>query len=307
MTTCGIFGFEFTRPFEADGLTFQPLYTHPAEAKKHAHDEHAHHLTGTVSGANLQLGQVTYRLAAVLSFIERLDVRLSEPIDDPTAATEPRAHFEEVMRNGRRPTGGGAVINPDTFPPHRDARQTFIKLAMGHLADDEFCERTKFRLLLIKAAETCRQRSPFLEVSYFLLMSGLEAFSREVQNDRDSPAAAPIARMLAGYGFKISENNPKNLPRAISTYLHIRNAIFHNGELSKTVRLGSDTSFTVNGEDYLIHLQALVCLTVMKVIGFEDLERNWDGWFDYQRPHGNLGQADPAEFLAALREDSSSP
>ena len=305
MTTCGIFGFEFTRPFEADGLTFQPLYSHSNEAKKHALDEDAHHLTGTVSGANLQFGQVTYRLAAVLSFIEHLDVRLSEPADDPAAATEPRAYFEEVMRIGQRPPAGGAVINSDTFPPHRNARRDFIKLAMAHLADDKFCEETKFRLLLIKAAETCRQRSPFLEVSYFLLMSGLEAFCREVQNDKVSPPAAVIARTLQGYGFKVVTDSPKNLPRAISTYLHIRNAIFHNGELSRTVPLGNGTSFTVNGEDYLIHLQALVCLTVMKVIGFEDLERNWDGWFDYQRPHGNLGQVDPNEFLAALREDSS--
>ena len=102
------------------------------------------------------------------------------------------------------------------------------------------------------------------------------------------------------------EDSPKNLLRAISTYVHLRNAIFHNGELTKEIPLGNDNSVTVNGVDYLIHLQTLVNLTVMKVIGFEDLHRNWDGWFDYQRPHGNLGQADPDEFLAALREGSPS-
>jgi hypothetical protein len=304
MTTCGIYGFEFTRPFQAAGLEFLPLYRHPGEARKFARDNDIHHLTGTVSGARLLDDQCTHRLEAVLSFIEHLDVRLSEPSDDDASvATAPLSQFAPVLRLGRRYSGGGADIDPDTTPPHQDARKDFIERAMDRLADDAFCEASKFRLLFFKAAETFRQRSPFLEVSYFLLMSGLEAFARAKRNDfTPGNAAQHIACVLKDYGFNVIENGGNSLPRAISTYLHIRNSIFHNGELAPTVRLDS-LHVTLPSEDYLYHLQMLVCLTVMKVLDFEDLHRNWDGWFDHM-PHGNLGQQGWDEFFEVLQGNS---
>ena len=64
--------------------------------------------------------------------------------------------------------------------------------------------------------------------------------------------------------------------------------------------LGNGSSYSVDGVTYLLHLQMLVNLTVMKAIGFEDFKRNWDGWYDYEHPHGGLGQF-PTEFLAPLQ------
>lgn len=72
-----------------------------------------HHLTGTVSGADLADDEVPYRLEAALSFIERLDLRLSEPSDEEAVATNPLEHFEKVQRLGGRSNGGGAVIATD--------------------------------------------------------------------------------------------------------------------------------------------------------------------------------------------------
>lgn len=297
MKTCGIYGFEFTRPFQAAGLTFTPLYRRFSDAKERARDLKTHHLTGTVSGADLADDEVPYRLEAVLSFIERLDVRLSEPSDEEVVATNPLEHFEKVQRLGGRNNGGGAVIATDVFGPHRDARKDFIDRAMHHLAEDELSKPSKLTLLLFKSVETFRQRGPFLEVSYFLLMSGLEAFARSAQKDFGSNAAAPIARELARLGFHVYENRPQDLPRSMSTYLHIRNAIFHNGELAKSVRL-NDVDVTLESAEYLFHLQMLLCLTVMRALGFEDRHRNWDSWIDH-RPYGNYGHFDLTEFFKA--------
>ncbi|WP_213955301.1 MULTISPECIES: hypothetical protein [unclassified Variovorax] len=296
-TTCGIFGFEFTQPFTAAGLTFTPLYSHPPVATQVARDPDAHHLTGTVHGLNLAADQVIYRLEAVLSFIEHLDVRLSEPTADEAALTDPRSHFDQVQRHGRRHNGGGAVINPDWFAPHQRARHDFIQRAMDRLADDAFCEATKFRLLFIKASETFRQRQPFMEVTYFLLYSGLEAYARKVQNHVGSNAVKPIVAMLKAHGFDVCAHDQKNHARSMTTYWGIRNAIFHNGELAGTVRV-DNVHATLPSEEYLYHLQMLVCLTIMKAIGFEDAHRNWDCWIDY-KPHGNLGQF-PSELEALL-------
>jgi hypothetical protein len=303
MTTCGIYGFEFTRPFQAAGLEFRPLYKNRDEAHRLALDNCAHHLTGTVSGADLLEDQATFRIEAVLSFIEHLDVRLSEPSDVATATTEPLSLFEPVLHIGRRDHSGGAILNPDTFPPHRYARRDFIDQALGRLADEAFCKDSKFGLLFFKAAESFRQRRPTLEVKYFLLFSGLEAFARKAQNDFGSNAAKPIAQTLKAHGFDVYQDNEKSRPRAIATYRDIRNAIFHNGELARIVPLGRKRKTALQSEDYLYHLQMLVCLTVMKVIGFEDLQRNWDCWFDL-KPHGNLGQGDWSDFLVANAEVS---
>jgi len=87
------------------------------------------------------------------------------------------------------------------------------------------------------------------------------------------------------------------LPRSMSTYLHIRNAIFHNGELAKSVRL-NDADVTLESGEYLFHLQMLVCLTIMKALGFEDRHRNWASWID-RRLYGNYGHFDPMKFFKA--------
>lgn len=51
------------------------------------------------------------------------------------------------------------------------------------LSDEDFAQ-PQFRALFFKKVETFRQRRPFLEVSYFLLYSGLESYARAVLNDR---------------------------------------------------------------------------------------------------------------------------
>ncbi|RZL93667.1 MAG: hypothetical protein EOP82_06940 [Variovorax sp.] len=56
--------------------------------------------------------EVPYRLQAVLSFIERLDVRLSEQIDEGAVATNPLEHVEKVQRLGGRNNGGVRSLRP---------------------------------------------------------------------------------------------------------------------------------------------------------------------------------------------------
>lgn len=147
------------------------------------------------------------------------------------------------------------------------------------MADEEFCRRTKFNSLFFKAVETFRQRKPFLEISYFLLMSGLEAFARESLHDYASKSVVPITQLLSRYGFRVDEDNPRELARAITTYLHLRNALFHQGEFSKTVQVNDD-QVTLDCSAHLYNLSMLVSLTCMKAIGFDDGHTNWECWID---------------------------
>ena len=279
--TSALYGFEFTRCFSAAGLLFQPVESSHAAAKKLARNLRAHEITGTVSGPQISR-EMIFQLEGVLSFIEHLDVLVSEPESAEDAAENPDRYFESTLTMRPRNNGGGAVLGSDAFNPWRESRQQFIELCLSRLADEQFCQRTRFRSLLFKCVETFRQRQPFLEISYFLLISGLEAFARATQNDYQSKnAAVPITKTLQDYGFVVHQDNPKNLARSISTYLHIRNALFHQGDFSATVQINSD-KVTLNCSEYLFNLSMLVSLTIMKAIGFDDGHTNWDCWIDRQ-------------------------
>lgn len=275
-----IYGFEFTRTFQAAGLTFTPTSDDHSGAKRLARALDAYNVTGTVSALHLPR-ELLYRLEAVLSFIEHLDVRVSDTVNEEEAIAKPHEFFESTVVGGARNNGGGAVVGSDAFNPWRTSRQQFVELALSRLADEDFCRRTKFNSLFFKAVETFRQRKPFLEISYFLLMSGLEAFARASLNDYASKASAPITQVLSSYGFRVYEDNPGELARAITTYLHLRNALFHQGEFSKAIQINND-QVTLDCSAYLYNLSMLVSLTCMKVIAFDDGHTNWDCWIDRQ-------------------------
>ena len=103
-----------------------------------------------------------------------------------------------------------------------------------------------------------------------------------MQNDYQSKnAAVPIAKTLQSYGFVVYQDNPNNLARSVSTYLHIRNVLFHQGDFSATVQINSN-KVTLNCSEYLFNLSMLVSLTIMKAIDFDDGHTNWDCWIDRQ-------------------------
>ena len=281
LQTSALYGFEFTRPFSAAGLSFRPLEPLHDEAKALARNLNAHKLTGTVSAPKLT-PETRFHLEAVLSFIEHLEVLVSDPAGEDDAPENPERYFEPEIVLRPRHSGGGALFGSDAFNPWRESRQQFIELALNRLADLEFCNRTRFNSLLFKSVETFRQRRPFLEISYFLLISGLEAFARAVQSDYVTKSASvPITRTLKDYGFKVYQDSPSDLPRSISTYLHIRNSLFHQGDFSATIQMNK-SQVTLNCSEYLFNLSMLVSLTIMKAVGFDDGHTNWDSWIDRQ-------------------------
>ena len=276
-----IYGFEFTHQFAAAGLHFMPIEKSHRAAKRLARDLNSHQLTGIVSGSKIDR-ETIYELEGVLSFIEHLDVMVLGPISAPESGQNPFSLFDQTITTRKRHNGGGAVIGSDAFNPWKDSRQQFIELSLSHLRDKEFCERTRFRSLMFKCVETFRQRQPFLEISYFLLISGLEAFCRASQGgDRSKNAAIPITKQLKSYGFKVFQDNTAELSRSISTYLHIRNVLFHQGDFTANVNINNGM-VELNCSNHLFNLSMLCSLTVMKAIGFDDGHTNWDCWIDRQ-------------------------
>lgn len=194
---CAIYGYEFTREFIYRSLRFIPRHESAADSHRGARDLKRYNLTGVVLLDSYDDHQM-FCLEAVLSFVEHLDVLISDPTELPVG--DYFSVFPAVARTTKRHDGGGAVLNRDTFFP--SVRPDFICLAMDRLADSYFCEASGWNTLFFKTTVPFRQRSPYLEVSYFLLFSGLETYVRLTLGDQTPTSVSElIARRLQQLGF----------------------------------------------------------------------------------------------------------
>lgn len=272
---CGVYGYSITRSIELDNVRILPRTTDYKTAKNLARDLDSYQLTAVLIGHCINEKDL-FDIEAVLSFMEQLDVIVSKPIE--LADRNPFAVFPEKITAHKRNCGGGVVVGDDAFFP--TSRSEFSIKALGLLQDKEFCEKTGFRTLLFKCIETFRQRKPFVEISYFLLFSGLESFARSFLDERDTKNAPKVIfKLLNFYGFNVREDNPKDLKRSVSSYVYVRNALFHNGEVTSKKDINQrEVEFDVI--EYLPPLSRLVPLVIMKAVGFDDGSVNWESWID---------------------------
>lgn len=277
-TGCAIYGYEFTREFIYRGMRFVPRHESASESRCGARDLTRYNLTGVVLLDAYDDHQM-FCLEAVLSFIEHLDVLISDPTELPVG--DYFSGFPAVARTAKRHNGGGEVLHQDAFFP--SVRPDFIRLAMDQLADRSFCEATGWDTLFFKTTAPFRQRSPYLEVSYFLLFSGLETYVRRTLGDEKSKdVAGLIARRLQQLGFNIYSYKQSDLARSADSYARLRNALFHNSSLYATRKCddGSVTKYRLL--DYYPHFLILVSLVVLKGIDFKDPSIQWDSWINMQ-------------------------
>lgn len=276
-SVCGIYGFEITHQFSACGMQFVPLIASFREAQDSARALDQYNLTAVVIADDFP-GDLLFCLEAVLSFIEHLDVIVTEPmlIRSPL----PQDQFPKVLKTTRRHNGGGAIIGSDTFFPN--SRATFIEKALQRLGDSAYCEATGYRILFFKTTETFRQRKPFIEVSYFLLFSGLETYVRRSLNDFESKDVAVLLnRQLRVLGFKVFSFSEAQLDRSMDTYARLRNALFHSSKFEAHRKIRGNLH-TYRLSDFYAQFLILVALVVVKATDFDDGHLNWDAWIDRQ-------------------------
>lgn len=275
---CGIYGYQITRPIDLPGLRIEPRTGHYQQAQLWARDLDTYQLTAVLKGTSIT-DDLLFNLEAVLSFVEHLDVLISSP--EEQINDDPFAQFTPRITTHRRNNGGGAIIGEDTF--YQTSRSLFISKALDRLQDQQFCKQTQFKILFFKCVETFRQPRPFVEVSYFLLYSGLESYARSVINDRSNRnSSEPICKLLTSYGFDVHQEmkNSGDNHNAVATYTCLRNALFHNSEFTAVPN--------VNGKiielklfDYLFNISQLVALVILKAVDFDDGHINWNSWIDH--------------------------
>ena len=279
---CGIYGYQITQEIQFDNFQILPLTDNHQEAKELARDESSYNLTAVLVGESIT-DDFLFKLHAVLSFIEHLDVLITSPVESTNES--PFSQFNQKIITRRRNSGGGAVIGEDTF--FGSSRKFFIQKAMNKLQDKSFCEKTKFNILFFKCVEAFRN-SDFLDVQYFLLFSGLETFVRAktgvqiIHGDKDTEVSPLVSKFLSiNYGFNIKIDFPNDLKRAFSSYAHVRNALFHNSELKVDKNInGIIVEFKLT--DYFSNFRQLIALVILKIVEFDDAHINWNSWIDFQ-------------------------
>jgi len=273
----GVYGYEITKVVTLSDISIHPVYKNFKQAKKFARNKKHYHLTGIIEYQQNDTNISLYDLEAVLAFIDRLDVIITNRCDFKNI-NKAKKNIPNKLYIINRHSGGGRLIGSDTFFKKTNYREEFINSALNQLAKEP--DDSVLRKSFFKTIETFRARRPFLEISYYLYFSALESLARfDLQDESSRNSSKPIAEFLQNLGFNLKQDNSKDLVRAVSSYTYIRNALFHNSkhEVNKKI---NDEIETFNINDFYSHLSLLVPLVILKYIGYDDGMIRWDSWHD---------------------------
>lgn len=281
MNRYGIYGYECTTEVQMNDFRIIPRSNDHPKIKKLSSDLDAYHLTAflEIDSDDAQKNRhLIFDLEGITSFIDQKDIIIQNRLRDNETYESLESDYPVKINGHKRINGCGCVINSDPFS--RGSRGNFIELAYRKLNETSDADNDVFRSAFFKTIEVFRGTVNYIDVGYFLLFSALESLSRCVTNDYESKnCSEPIARYLAQYNFDLSQDNSTELHKAISTYVHLRNALFHNGRLEKIVDYNG-VSVTLKLSKYYSNFNMLLPLVLMKHIGFDDGHINWNSWID---------------------------
>jgi hypothetical protein len=266
--SCGIYGFKITKAVElGDGIKIIPRTSDYDTVLKWSKSTSVYYRTAEITGDCFS-DDFLCRLRVILSFIEKNNVIVSSPRCNLTAPE----HLDEIPL--LRAASSSGAIGVDVFYPR--SNEIFIRKAFDML---ENSDKTKFDQLLFKYVESFLFNCKFIDVSYFLLFSGLEAFVRNFFNDEKTDIGSLLRKYSKIYGFQVLDTGADPIKLA-SSYARLRNKLFHNCRYEDKA---NDTNvFDVQLTKYLPHFSLLVELIIIKEIGYEDTSINWNRWVDFQ-------------------------
>lgn len=273
----GVYGYEITREYQLDGMIVYPIHKNHIDVTPLARSKYEYHLTAVIEFSNnSDLKQRIFDLEAILSFIDHRRVVIRNSVTS-SSIEEAVKKLPSVFHSHARNNGGGEMIMSDTLSPN--SRPQFINLAQDKLTDTNAKSHTEFRQCFFKSILHFTMAEPYIDVQYYLLFSGLEALARKETQTFDGPVVKPIADFLKSFDFTIYETNYDSRYASVSTYAHLRNAVFHNGDYEKEVNENGRMT-TYNLSTYFSNFRRLVPLVLVKYIGFDDGRINWNCWLD---------------------------
>ena len=277
MTCYGIYGYEISVVNELKGFKLIPYCDDYSSAKRLASDLNNYNLTGFLEIDDRKINEhsLIFDLQSVLSFIDQKNIIITNSLHEHKSYANLDDDYPKKLTANKRLNGIGNLILGDAFS--RNSRKDFIAKILERLNNNS---DDAFRSAFFRSVEILRGSGKFIDVDYYLLFSALETLCRSHCSDyKTKNVSVPIAVVLKEFNFKISQDNTVELHKAVSTYAHLRNALFHNSKLECKVK-HPDGKQVLKLTEYFSYLNRLLPLVIMKSVEFDDGWINWDSWID---------------------------
>lgn len=303
-----IYGFYFTREFSFNNLYFTPNKRNVSfwEGVNISKDKYQYNLTGYIDTPELEVDKFIFVMQAVLTFVQQQDVSIKlvtnkNPIDFFSSDFE------------RRGTGA-------PFAMYCDLQEEIVgKLYIKLNDNNDLCNQKdnnsvfgnlhncEFRSLVYKVIEPLHMRRNFIEMSYFLYFSGLEAFCKQylksyypeinIVKDASKNIAQMLEKLEINYiqvdtsdmNYNLRNHDIKKedfLKLSLSTYSNLRNSLFHENlfvaETESSIIRDSNGKYLKEDvliTNYVYNLHRLCNVVIIKYIGVENSRFDSSKWY----------------------------
>lgn len=268
-----IFGYEITRKCVFGNANINPIF----------HDHIS--VTGNLKAVNqsptavleieLLDKNLVFDLEAVLTFIDQANVQIWGPLDATNltdALSEAASERIDYRRKSR-----GKFIRSDAFEPSmRCEVSTKLMNRMRFGSDDT--TRAFSRLLHATSFGLANNVSEYVDLSYYLYFSNLEALARAHYDDFSTKNVAQVLnRFFNDLDFSLVQQDDTNLLNSCHTYSTLRNSLFHKGQVVAAYNISSGI-IELKLTDFSFHFKTLVHLCILKFAGFDRPNLNWSCW-----------------------------
>lgn len=298
-----IYGLFFTKAFSFNNFYFTPIKSNskPQERKKLINDRRYYNLSGFIDTPDINPNEFIFAMQAVLTFVQQQDVIIREVFEDEI----PTEYLSEFER-----TGSAAP-----FAFYSDLQEEIIeKLYLKLIDKNDLCNQKignsvfnsfhncEFSSLVYKVTEPFHMRKKFIELTYYLYFSGLEAFCKqylksyypEIKIVKET--SKNLAEMLEKLEINYIHINPKDykynlqneindkeefLKLSLSTYSNLRNKLFHQNLFDAKVPcpMATNGKELVQITDYEDSLLRLCNAVILKYIGVNNPRLDCSKWY----------------------------
>lgn len=298
-----IYGLFFTKAFSFNDFQFTPLESKLKflERKKLISDRRYYNLSGFIDTPDINPNEFIFVMQAVLTFVQQQDVIIKDVFEDEI----PTEYLSEFER-----TGSAAP-----FAFYSDLQEEIIeKLYLKLIDKNDLCNQKldnsvfnsfhncEFSSLVYKVTEPFHMRKKFIELTYYLYFSGLEAFCKqylksyypEIKIVKET--SKNLAEMLEKLGINYIHIDSKDyiynlrskingkekfLKLSLSTYSNLRNKLFHQNLFVAEVPcpMATNGKELVQITDYEYSLLRLCNVVILKYIGINNPILDCSKWY----------------------------
>lgn len=288
-----VYGFFFNEKFSFSGFRFIPVKYNLKfwDEVKISKEKYQYNLTGYIESENVDEKDFIFTMQTVLTFVQQQDVMIR--------LIETGEVFKSYISDFER-RGCGAP-----FAFYSDLQQEIIEKLYCKIINEP--NEEEFKSLVFKVTEPFHMRKNYIELTYYLYFSGLEAFcGKYIESyfpniEKPKDASRKIAHVLeelkidyiqvdlhdTKHNLRSKSFDKKYFLRlSLSTYSNLRNSLFHQNKftahtVASNIRNkdGAYPKEEVVIAEYEYNLQRLCNAVILKYINIHNSKLDCSKWY----------------------------